>query len=152
MVKPQYGLKDWQSEVLSIALVSTMLVSIVATIVSFAILSTWTTSVFAVLSAGLIWYIFKDSMNAVQKVGIFYWIIRDSGSASMPVYSVGFMRQVDPPWLRGKGPQVRIGKYIVQIGRVTRKAEEGMYEEEGLLDALGAYYMDSTPDQIRRWP
>lgn len=65
------------------------------------------------------------------------------------------MRQTDSPWLRGRGIQARVGKYVFQIGILNKrdKGDEGLFDAEtGLLEALGGYYMDSSADEIRRWP
>ena len=100
-------------------------------------------------------YIFKDSMNVVQHAGRVYWIIRNNGNNTQPRVCMGFMRQTDPPWLRGKGPQVRIGKFIAQVGILSPDLDGGrelLDEETGLLEALGGYMLEETPDKIRRWP
>lgn len=67
---------------------------------------------------------------------------------------MGFMRQTDSPWLRGRGPQMRLGKYVVQVGILDRQSEGDalLDEDTGLLEVLDGYYMDASADEIRRWP
>lgn len=98
---------------------------------------------------GFAWVIFKDSMNLVQRVGRIYWIFRDNGLITDPMVSIGFMRMVDPPWLRGKGPQFRFGKYTFQIGWCS--AHTPKTEDEGILAAMDGRELEMDPKDIRKW-
>lgn len=107
-------------------------------------------SVLFLLSGGYMGYVvFSDSMNLVQRLWFFYWIIRDNGKPSDPILSSGFMRQTDSPWLTGKGVQVRLSKYVVQIGFC--KENPAPSEDVGVLNAMQGRYMDNQPKEIAKW-
>lgn len=131
-----------------------MVVSVVASLFFLAIRSYPLLAFSLVVSVFTLWYVFHDSMNVVQHAGRVYWIVRDNGMSYQPIFCMGFMRQTDPPWLRGSGPQVRLGKHILQIGVLNKRNEgDGLLDEDtGLLEALEGYYMDASADEIRRWP
>lgn len=95
------------------------------------------------------WVIFKDSMNLVQHVGRVYWIVRDNALITDQMISLGFMRMVDPPWLRGKGPQFRFGTHTFQIGWCS--AHTPRNENEGILAAMDGRKLEMDPKDIRKW-
>lgn len=93
--------------------------------------------------------IFRNTLNVVQYVGRLYWIIRDTAEAGTPRLARGFMRQVTSPWLIGSGVQVRVRRWVVQVG-VCRKQSATDYTE-GLLMALDGRLMDEEPKEIGAW-
>lgn len=97
------------------------------------------------------WYIFKDSMNLVQTVGPVYWILRNNGVKKQPILSIGFMLQVDPPWMYGKGPQIRIKNYVFQVGFFKCKDLEMSDDPYLSAEAMGGYFTEDSIDEIRKW-
>jgi len=93
--------------------------------------------------------IFGNSMNMVQNLGPLYWVVRDNGKKGTKVLSIGFMRQLSQPWLRGKGIQFRVSKYTLQIGLCRR--QDFLDDTDGVLDAMGGFYMSNTPKEISKW-
>jgi hypothetical protein len=88
-------------------------------------------------------------MNTLYTSNKFYWILRDTGKYGDPIFSKGFMRQINPPWLVGSGIQVRVGKYILQIGICG--GSKSLSDDEGLLYAMEGRVMDSNPKEISSW-
>lgn len=91
-------------------------------------------------------------MNRLYSIGFTYVILRDIGTPADPILSIGFMRQTGPPWKTGKGVQIRVGKYILQVGlckpnRELKKAEE----EDGLLYAMQGRLLEDEPSRIGSW-
>lgn len=89
-------------------------------------------------------------MNRLYSLGVFYWIIRDIGKPRDPVVSIGFMRQTGYPWKSGKGPQVRLGKYLLQFG-LCRSKKEIQEERDGLLYAMQGRLLEEKPSEIGSW-
>lgn len=60
------------------------------------------------------------------------------------------MRQTGYPWKQGKGIQIRIGKYVGQIG--VCKAKKDIQEEfDGLLYAMQGRLLEEKPRDIGNW-
>jgi len=89
-------------------------------------------------------------MNKIKSILNVYFIIRDIGKPTDPVFSIGFMRQTGYPWKHGKGIQLRVGKYISQIGicRANRDLHE---EQDGLLYAVQGRLLEEKPRDIGNW-
>lgn len=104
---------------------------------------------FLVLSFYYGYEIFGNSMNLVQNLGPLYWIVRDNAKAGDKVMSLGFMRQLSEPWLQGKGIQFRVSKYILQVGFC--RPNQYPSEDQGILGAMGGFYMKDTPKEISKW-
>lgn len=79
-----------------------------------------------------------------------YWIIRDIGKPKDPIFSIGFMRQTGYPWKSGKGPQIRVGKYVLQIG-ICKANKDIKEEQDGLVYAMQGRMMEETPKEIGSW-
>lgn len=92
---------------------------------------------------------FFRAMNKVRGIGPFYVIRRDIGKDYMPIFAIGFMRELGAPWRIGKGLQLRIKSHIFQIG-VCRKQK---FDDEvtGVLAALDGRFMEETAKDIRDW-
>lgn len=97
----------------------------------------------------LLWAVLKSTLNEVYSVGPVYWIKRDIGNDKTPLLSRAFMRQTTSPWRVGRGVQVCVGKYTLQVGvcRSNPHAEDDV----GLLHAMEGRYLDSDVDEIRKW-
>lgn len=91
-------------------------------------------------------------INSVWTFGPIYWILRDSGTKKDKPLSIGFMRQTSHPWRTGKGVQVRVSKYVYQIG-LSRKAQKDIVDDEhsGLLYALKGHQLKTPVKEIRKW-
>ena len=92
------------------------------------------------------YFLFRDTMNKLQYIQSLriYWITRNVGISGTPIVCRGNMRQTGAPWWQGSGIQFRAGKYIFQVGVLTRKVD-------GLLEQLGGRDMDAAPKEIRSW-
>lgn len=88
-------------------------------------------------------------MNNLYVFGKIYVILRDIGKVGDRHISKGFMRQTSSPWLTGTGIQIRIRKYILQVG--VCKNPKRLHEDDGLLYALQGRIMDSNPKDIGEW-
>lgn len=89
-------------------------------------------------------------MNYLWTFGKIYWVFRDNGTKGTPFIAMGFMRQLSEPYFRGSGPQIRIGKYTLQIGLASKTSADS--EEDGVLKAMDGYYMDASGEEIGNWP
>lgn len=91
-------------------------------------------------------------MNRLRTLGIVYVIIRDIGKPKERIISIGFMRQTGPPWKTGKGIQIRIGKYVTQVGVCrTNAGLRNLQEADGLLYAMQGRLMEDPPSKIGSW-
>ena len=91
-------------------------------------------------------------MNRLYSIGFTYVILRDIGTHATPVLSIGFMRQTGAPWKTGKGMQIRLGKYILQVGFCRANKEIKKAEEEmGLLYAMQGRLLEEEPSKIGGW-
>lgn len=91
-------------------------------------------------------------MNRLVHVGFLYFIVRDTGKPKERVLSIGFMRQTGPPWKTGKGIQIRIGKYVTQVGVCrTNAGLRNLQEADGLLYAMQGRLMEDPPSKIGSW-
>jgi hypothetical protein len=88
-------------------------------------------------------------MNNLYKFGRLYWILRDTGKSGERTFTWGFMRQTSPPWSTGRGPQIRIGKYVLQVGICSSDKE--LTDESGLLYAMQGRDLDTPPKDIGDW-
>lgn len=88
-------------------------------------------------------------MNRLYYIGPLYWILRDTGKPKDKIFAVGFMRQTAPPWKVGRGPQIRFGKYVLQVGVARNTKVES--ETSGLLSAMTGRFMDTKPSDIGDW-
>jgi hypothetical protein len=89
-------------------------------------------------------------LNVVYGLGPFYWILRDNGVKKMPVVSSGWVHELGGYWRKGKGMQVRISKYVFQVG-ICKKPQKKMDEQDGLLYALDGRMMDVKSQEIGDW-
>jgi hypothetical protein len=113
-------------------------------------------AVLAVLLGITLFILFKtpNMLFYVQWLRI-YWIMRDNGTPSTPRVVRAFMHQTSPPWWRGKGVQLRVGKTTLQVGVLREKAvpvnvtdmEDGA---GGLLAQLGGRELDIDAKTIRK--
>jgi hypothetical protein len=92
------------------------------------------------------YFLFRDTLNKLQYIKTFrlYWIIRDDYPPHTPIVSRGNMYQTGPPWWQGTGVQVRVGKYLFQVGVLLRRGNS-------LLDQLGGRYLEDSPKELREW-
>jgi hypothetical protein len=91
-------------------------------------------------------------MNRLRSIWFIYTILRDIGTPADPTISIGFMRQTGPPWKTGKGLQIRIKKYIFQIGICkSNKKVKAKGEETGLLYAMQGRLLEEEPSKIGNW-
>lgn len=92
------------------------------------------------------YFLFRDTLNRLQYIQTLriYWITRDTYPPNTPRFALGRMYQTNAPWWQGVGPQIRVGKYIVQVGVLKNKGAS-------LLDQLGGRYLDESPKQLREW-
>jgi hypothetical protein len=88
-------------------------------------------------------------MNNLYVYKKLYWIIKNTGKSGDKFISDGFMRQTSPPWLVGRGVQIRVGKYVLQIGTCGDAKE--LDEQNGLLHAIQGRVMETNPDEIGAW-
>lgn len=90
-------------------------------------------------------------LNTVWVAGPFYWILRDSDQVrKLPIsITFGFMRQTSQPWKTGWGLQLRVRKYIYQIG-VCRKPKR-LDDQSGLLYAVKGRILDTPITEIGEW-
>jgi hypothetical protein len=84
-----------------------------------------------------------------------YWILRDNGTPSTPRLTRSFMRQTSPPWWRGTGIQLRVGKTTFQVGILREKAvpvsvTDMEDDAGGLLAQLGGRELDLDAKTIRK--
>lgn len=89
-------------------------------------------------------------MNKLRSIFNLYFIVRDIGKPREPVLAIGFMRQTGPPWKSGKGVQMRIGKYVIQLG-LCRSNKEIKEEVDGLLYAMQGRLLEEQPKDIGNW-
>ncbi len=91
-------------------------------------------------------------MNKLYSISFLYVILRDIGVVTDPTVSIGFMRQTGPPWKTGKGVQLCLGKYILQIG-VCRSPKELRHvkDDDGLLYAMQGRLLEEDPNKIGSW-
>lgn len=92
--------------------------------------------------------IFKNTLNKVQAIGPVYWITRDYCVPSTPFICRGFMHEVDPPWRKGKGIQVRVGSRTFQVGLCRKHNHD---EVDGVLAAMDGRFLDLEPKEIGNW-
>lgn len=91
-------------------------------------------------------------MNRLYSLFFLYWIVRDTGTPKDPTISIGFMRQTSAPWRTGKGIQIRISKYIFQVGMSKRnKSIDPSQDELGLLYAMQGRLLGDAPKDIGSW-
>jgi len=88
-------------------------------------------------------------MNNLYKIWKVYWILRDTGKPKDKVFSTAFMRQTSALWATGKGIQIRIKKYVFQIGLCS--TPKTLADDEGLLYAVQGRIMDIPPGEIGDW-
>lgn len=88
-------------------------------------------------------------MNNLYVLGRVYWILKNTGNRNQKIISSGFMRQTSKPWLTGKGVQLRMGKYVLQIGICG--APKDLPEQDGLLYAMQGRVMDIDVEKIGEW-
>lgn len=91
-------------------------------------------------------------MNRLYSISFVYAILRDIGKNGDPLVSIGFMRQTGPPWKTGKGVQIRVKKYVLQLG-ICRSNKKITREEHelGLLYAMQARLLEDKPNKIGNW-
>lgn len=99
--------------------------------------------------AAFSYLLFKDTLNKLQAVGPVYWITRDIVPKKTPIVTIGFMHEIDFPWRKGKGIQIRIPRRTFQLG-VCHKGTD-LDETTGTLSAVGGRFMDTPPTEIGEW-
>ena len=82
------------------------------------------------------YFLFRDTMNKIQYIEHLriYWITRDTGGKGDKIVTRAFMRQVDEPFWRGKGVQVRVGKHTFQTGLLTHKVPSLRHQISNMPD------------------
>jgi hypothetical protein len=88
-------------------------------------------------------------MNKMRGFWFFYYVLRDIGTPNIPHVAMGTCQELGGYWRKGKGPQLRFGKYLFQFGLC--KKNEIKNEKEGLLFALGGREMNTTIEEIKKW-
>lgn len=97
------------------------------------------------------YFALRSSLNAFKSVGLLYWITKDNGTDNDPLVAFAMARQLGYPWKTGRGIQVRLGKYTIQIGLCKSHKEIGEDEDAGLLHAMNARILDTDASTIRTW-
>ena len=108
-----------------------------------------TVSVTLVTTLGIVFISFYRYINQLWTIGPLYWITRDNTSLQSPIVAVGFMRQTNHPWKTGKGLQIRINRYALQVG-ICKKTQP-INETNGILGAIGGRIMEEDTSTIRNW-
>lgn len=138
------------TDLTSYVLVSTFIACILCTAINLVLGNFGFAAVGLSTSSFIGWAIFSNSTNLVQNVGRVYWIIRDTGKPSDPIIARAYMRQISPPWLIGRGIQVRLTKWTFQIGICDYSGD--FEEDEGLLRALDGRSLSLDPEEIgEKW-
>lgn len=94
-------------------------------------------------------YIFVARINSLMSVGPLYLITRDNATLKSPILSLGFMRQTSSPWKIGKGLQLRISRYSIQVGLCKKSNNQD--EQSGLLHAMGGRLLELNGSEIGKW-
>lgn len=89
------------------------------------------------------------ALNQVHGFLFVYWIVRDTATKSTPKLSFGWVRELGGYWRKGKGIQIKIGKYIVQVGVCNKHTFDS--DEDGTLDALEGRMLSATTTEIGEW-
>jgi len=94
------------------------------------------------------YYLFKDTLNRIQYLETLriYWITKDNGKGQ-PLVTKAIMRQTAPPFWRGRGIQVRLGKLTFQVGLLTMRVDSLDAQISNRPDAFDGM----TAKQLRRW-
>lgn len=88
-------------------------------------------------------------MNKMRGLLFFYWIARDTGASNIPHIAMGTCQELGGYWRKGKGIQLRFGKYLFQFGLCKKNKIQD--EKEGLLFAVGGRELDTTIKEIKTW-
>ena len=88
-------------------------------------------------------------LNVVHGWWIFYWILRDTGKRGVPFLAFGWMHELEGKWRRGRGPQIRVGKYVLQFG-LCKKTNTSS-EFDGYLQALDGRVLNTKASEISTW-
>jgi hypothetical protein len=88
-------------------------------------------------------------MNKVRGFWFFYWIARNTGTPNIPYIAMGTCQELGGYCRKGKGPQLRFGKYLFQFGLCKKNKIKS--EKEGLFFALGGREMSTTIEEIKQW-
>jgi hypothetical protein len=88
-------------------------------------------------------------LNVVHGFGFFYWIVRDTGNKNTPKICIGWTREIGGYWRKGKGPQIRFGKYLLQFGLC--KKNKVANEQDGILRAVEGRILELTTKEISTW-
>lgn len=90
----------------------------------------------------------EDTLNRIQYIERLrlYWITRDTGSTE-PFISKAFMRQTAAPFWRGHGVQIRLGKYVFQIGRLEYRVDSLASQISNNPNILAGV----QPKELRKW-
>lgn len=107
------------------------------------------TLIITILVLSVVGFVIHASTNSLYVFGMIYMIKRDNGKLTDPIIARGFMNGINPPWYKGRGFQIRIGKRVLQIG--ICRATDNKNDDEGILGAVGGRYMEESVDQIRNW-
>lgn len=89
------------------------------------------------------------AINTVYGFWFVYWIVRDTATSSTPKLTIGWLRELGGYWRVGKGIQIKIGKYITQVG--VCKKRKFTDEEEGTLSVLEGRIMTTPTSEIGDW-
>jgi hypothetical protein len=88
-------------------------------------------------------------LNIVHGIGRIYWIVRDTATSSTPKLCIGWTKELGGYWRVGKGPQIKLGKYVLQFGFCQR--QEPVDETAGILRAVEGRLLDTTVKEITTW-
>jgi hypothetical protein len=97
------------------------------------------------------YFLFKDTLNRIQYVERLrlYWITKDNAAPGTRRITKAFMRQTSPPWHRGSGIQVRLGKYTFQVGVLQITDQVFDDDFDGLLYQLDGHELAVPAEDIR---
>lgn len=65
--------------------------------------------------------------------------------------SRAWITEMAPPYRKGKGVRLRLGRYAVQVGICHKNDVDETEDVEGLLDHVGWRSLDTSVDEILLW-
>jgi hypothetical protein len=90
---------------------------------------------------------FSDDMKQIHGLGPVYFFATDKGESRL--IQRGFVREIDPPYRRGRGVQWRFFGRVVGLGLCRRKKFANDYE--ATKAALEAHDVDADAPKIGDW-
>jgi len=88
-------------------------------------------------------------LNIVYGFYKFYWIVRDTAKPTTPRVCIGWVHELGGYWRKGKGPQIKLSRYILQFGVCSKTTVAS--EDDGYLAAVEGRVMDTTTREISAW-